>query len=153
MKLIEHYVQVIKDITDTFPKEVIHCYLFGSVAKKCINENSDIDLCIILNDRNDKLEEEIIKKACELKRTHDTFKLCRYCREYNEMFKDFDEGCSFIDKFYIGARCPQEDELIALDSDVERIVKFVNDVYNKVEPLVREENDGVQENLFDKIVR
>ena len=69
------------------------------------------------------------------------------------MFKDFDEGCSFIDKFYIGVTCLNRYELIALDSDVERIVKFVNDVYNKVEPLVREENDGVQENLFDKIVR
>lgn len=95
----------------------------------------------------------IIKKSCELKRTHDTFKLCRYCREFNEMFKEFEDGCSFIDKFYIGARYPQEDELIALDSDVERIVRFVNDVYNRVEPLVRDESDGIQENIFDKIVR
>ena len=101
MKLIEHYVQVIKDITDTFPKEVIHCYLFGSVAKKCINENSDIDLCIILNDRNDKLEEEIIRKSKVLSGDIDVY-IIFYSNEYYELQKN--ERGTFINKITEGVK-------------------------------------------------
>lgn len=95
----------------------------------------------------------LIKKSYELKRTHDTFKLCRFCHVYNEIFKDFEDTCSFLDKFYIGSGYPQEDELIALDSDVDRITIFVNDVFKKIEPLIREEDKEKQTNIFNSIIR
>lgn len=101
MKLIERYVQVIKDITEIFPKEVIHCYLFGSVAKKCIHENSDIDLCLILDNRNKKLEEELTRRAKVISGDID-LDIVFYSKEYYELHKD--ERGSFINKIIEGVK-------------------------------------------------
>lgn len=139
MCLIEKYVQVIKRITEAFPKEVIHCYLFGFVAKRCITDSSDIDLCIILEQRNEKLEEDIIKSSKVISGERDLKSLnesLKYNTSYNE------------DYCY---KAHQVLEKLFLDSDVKKVVDFTNMVYSKVEPLVREDNGVID--IFDKIKR
>lgn len=99
--LIDKYIRTIKAITDSLPDEVISVFLFGSVANKCIHEGSDIDLCLILANRDDELENSIIRMAKEISNDID-IDLVFYSEEIFNKYKDING--SFVSKVLQGIK-------------------------------------------------
>ncbi len=89
---MQHYVQVelnnlVKEIYGVF--DINSIYLFGSYAYGTPNDDSDLDICIIANDRSKRKVEimKLIRKAISKVQSMPVDLLIYYSDEFNERAK------------------------------------------------------------------
>lgn len=80
----------------------------------------------------------LIMKGKEYTSTHDIYALCKYCAKYDEKFNSFRRYASILSKYYVDKRYPYTNSLESIDINIDNVMKFLEDVFEYVEPILWE---------------